>query len=218
MVEFSMPVGLWPLVNGGLIALRKEGDPVVNRVMDFFRDRLHFYLEAVEHCRYDTARAVIAGEWKNPADAVLRARAIEKVRDTEDYAALAAAAKRTRNILKKSASPEEYQSGALDAALLQEEAEIELHRAYGAVFQASAEGGVAAQDYETVLTLTARLRPQIDRFFDKVLVMHPDARIRKNRLLLLRLLETEVFSKVADLSEIESNVGASTKASASTEP
>jgi len=215
MVEFVLPVALWPLVEEGLTTLRKERDGHVDRLREFFRERLRFYLETVENCRYDTARAVIASEWKNPADAVMRARAIEKVRDTEDYAALAAAAKRTRNILRKSASPEEFKSGELDPGLLQEEAEVELYRAYTSVFQSSAEGRAIAQDYEAVLTATARLRPHIDRFFDKVLVMHTDARIRKNRLLLLRLLETQVFSNVADLSEIESNVGASTTGSSS---
>jgi glycyl-tRNA synthetase beta chain len=212
LVEFCVSIGFIELVLYSLEALGREREGILDRVVKFFEERLSFYLETAGQSRYDTARAVIAGQFKNPSDALKRARALEKVRDTDDYAALAAAAKRTRNILRKSASPEEYQSGSLDEALLQEEAEVELYKAYGSIFQQVTDGGILAEDYETILTLTARLRRPIDQFFDKVLVMHPDASIRKNRLLLLRLLETKVFSRVADLSEIEGNVGASTSA------
>ena len=57
------------------------------------------------------------------------------------------------------------------------------------------------------------MRPQVDRFFDKVLVMHEDKQLRENRLRLLAKLDA-LFSSIADLSQIESkaldSVGAST--------
>jgi glycyl-tRNA synthetase beta chain len=212
LVEFNIPIFLTNLAMEALGAYELDWHGALDPIASFLEDRLKFYLETIGGCRHDTVRAVLAVGRGIPVEALKRARAVEKVRDTDDYTALAAAAKRTRNILRKSANPDEYQSGSIDVTLLQEEAEVELYNAYGSTFQQVMDGGILAGDYETILTLTARLRRPIDKFFDKVLVMHSDVSIRKNRLLLLRLLEKYVFSRVVDLSEIEGNVDAPTSA------
>jgi glycyl-tRNA synthetase beta chain len=56
-------------------------------------------------------------------------------------------------------------------------------------------------DFYANLTSIASLRPQVDLFFDKILVNDPDPAIRENRLALLQSLLTE-FSTIADFSEI----------------
>jgi len=204
MVEFVPHSTLANLV---IASLRTHGrdwhkDGGLEPIVSFLEERVKFYLEAVGHCRQDTVRAVMAVGSGYPAEELKRALALERIRDTDDYVALAAAAKRTRNLLRKSASGEEYSTGTLDPGLFQEEAEVELHQAYASIFATANAAGTMDQDYETTLTLTARLRPAIDKFFDKVLVMHQDPAVRKNRLLLLELLDKRVFSGVADLSEI----------------
>jgi glycyl-tRNA synthetase beta chain len=69
------------------------------------------------------------------------------------------------------------------------------------------------------LAAIATLRPHVDLFFDKVLVMAEDAAVRQNRLRLLGRLD-ELFTSIADLSQIESStltfVGASTEKNAAT--
>ena len=65
-----------------------------------------------------------------------------------------------------------------------------------AVAQLSAE-----RNYEQALVEVSRLRPTIDTFFDKVMVMVEDERVRANRLALLQTLLKE-FSTIADFSEI----------------
>ncbi|MGH9468977.1 MAG: DALR anticodon-binding domain-containing protein, partial [Terriglobia bacterium] len=57
-------------------------------------------------------------------------------------------------------------------------------------------------DYAQAFRALAELRPKVDAFFDKVLVMHPDERLRQNRLRLLSQLNRLVFLRLADLSEI----------------
>ena len=210
LVEFSLPIILPRLLVGTAKALGRDWHALLDPIAKFFDERMKFYLETVAGCRYDTVRAVIAKGLNIPAEALKRARAVEKIRDSEDYVALTVAAKRTRNILRKSASPEEYKSGQLNPGLLEQDAEVELYQAYSAIFGQVTEGGILSGDYDTMLTLTARLRPAIDRFFDQVLVMHEDPSVRRNRLLLLALLDEKVFSRVADLSEIEGNLDAST--------
>ncbi len=220
LVEFSFPITIAPIVIHSFKTHEKDWSEGGNldRITTFLEERLKFYLESVRGCRHDTVEAVSA-VWQDfgvgsgiPVEALKRARAVEKIRDSDDYLALAAAAKRTRNILRKSASGEEYLSGTLDADLLHEEAEVDLYKAYVSIFDVTIRERAIAQDYETILTLTARLRPAIDRFFEQVLVMHEDPAIRTNRLLLLALFDKQVFRRVADLSKIEGNVDASTLA------
>ena len=58
-----------------------------------------------------------------------------------------------------------------------------------------------ARNYGSALVQLSNLRPHIDSFFDKVMVMVPDDNVRSNRLALLDKLSTE-FSTIADFSEI----------------
>ena len=189
---------------------------LLERLAEFLRERTEYYLQSMAGLRYDTVRAVVRGlkGWTAPAKALERGRALDQVRDTEDFAALAAAAKRTRNILDKSAEFKDY--GVLtqvDTALLRAPEERGLYEAYQAAHHA-VDGLEAQSDYAAAFRRLAELRPAVDRFFDKVLVMDPDLSVRANRLRLLTELRALVFSRFADLSQIEStaltSVGAPT--------
>jgi glycyl-tRNA synthetase beta chain len=59
----------------------------------------------------------------------------------------------------------------------------------------------ASRDYRGALEVTAKLRPVIDAFFDKVMVMTPDDKLRRNRLALIASV-LERFSRIGDFSEI----------------
>jgi glycyl-tRNA synthetase beta chain len=170
-------------------------------VLEFFAERLRFYLESVRHFRYDTVRAVLAAGSARPADAQLRAEAMESLRGGENFEALFAAAKRIRNILAKSASAADWQVGEVDVALLTEEQEKDLYAAYAKV---ASEAQVCRQagDYRQALETISTLRAAVDRFFDKVLVMAEDRAVRQNRLRLLARLD-DLFSGIAHFAEIE---------------
>jgi len=187
------------------------GLPPVNdlfgQVSRFLRERTESYLETVAGLRYDTVRAVVGSRlaWTPPADALARGKALERIRDTEDFVALSTAAKRTRNILTKSAEPDDLTEAIqpINEQLLAAGPEQELHSAYERlrpVLDNLAAGG----QYEDAFRTLARLRPPVDRFFDKVLVMDGDVRVRRNRLNLLTKLNLAVFHRFADLSQIES--------------
>jgi glycyl-tRNA synthetase beta chain len=107
----------------------------------------------------------------------------------EDFEHLATAFKRARNILQKEGPP-----AAVDPALLQEEAERDLHAAVGRL--QGADGG-----YEARLRALAALRAPVDRFFDDVLVMAEDPRVRANRLGLLADA-LSLFYRIADISKL----------------
>lgn len=216
LVELSLPIPLRPLVEKAINQLNvkwtKPQVEIFSSVASFLEDRLRYYLESARGFRYDTVRAVLAAGWETPVDALKRAQALEKVRDTPDFEALSVAAKRIKNILSKSASAADWQPGEVNAARLEAREEKALHKALSDVLEA-VEKHRAEAGYEPALQRIARLRPAVDRFFDKVLVMAEDRAVRENRLRLLGKLD-QLFSGVADFAEIApapQNVGAPTK-------
>jgi glycyl-tRNA synthetase beta chain len=191
------------------------------QVAAFLLERLAFYLEQARGLRFDTVRAALGGVWEMANDLARRAEALERIRDTEDFVSLATAAKRTQNILAKSAAAEDLGSGAVNETLLEDGPERELYAAYRAQRDdASAEAGSGREtDYGEVFRRLASLRPAVDNFFDHVLVMAPDAEVRRNRLSLLALLDGQVFSRLARLSEMApAHVDAPTKGAVAPQP
>jgi glycyl-tRNA synthetase beta chain len=205
MLDNLLPLNIKEAVNKAIAVLdiqwRKPRDEVRARVLDFFAERLRYYFESVRGFRYDTVRAVMAAGVDHPADAQARAEAMEALRGGEDFEALSAAAKRIRNILAKSASAADWQAGEVVPELLSESQEKDLYEAYGRI-AGEVEGRRAGRDYRGALEEISTLRPAVDRFFDKVLVMAEDREVRQNRLRLLKKLD-ELFSGIAHFAEIE---------------
>jgi glycyl-tRNA synthetase beta chain len=222
LVELSLPLPLRSLVEKAVLQVNVDWNrpqmEVFSSLTNFFADRLRYYLESARGFRFDTVRAVMTAGWDVPADAARRAEALEKIRDSEDFEALSAAAKRIKNILAKSASAADWRPGEVDAEALEAGEEKALHEAFTEV-QESADRFRQAGEYEKALKAIARLRQPVDRFFDKVLVMAQDPALRSNRLRLVGKLD-ELFSGVAHFAEIApapQNVGASTKVKVTSE-
>ena len=211
-VELELPVSLKDLAVKYHEAVGAPKSAIV-AVLEFFEDRLRYYLESVRRLRYDTVRAIPKAHWEMPLLVLEHAEVLEKARDGEDLQAMAAAAKRIRNILTKSAVSADWGRWDVDEGAFVDEAERELFRAYQNALDGIGVSLISGGGYEGALKLLAAMRPQVDRFFDKVLVMHEDKQLRENRLRLLAKLDA-LFSSIADLSQIESkaldSVGAPT--------
>jgi glycyl-tRNA synthetase beta chain len=110
-----------------------------------------------------------------------------------EAAALAAANKRIGNILKK---VDGEIPAMVDHDLLQEPAERALAESVEAVY-AETGHALAHGDYVDALAHLARLRPQVDAFFDSVMVNVDDAALRHNRLALLKRLADRLGSVAA---------------------
>jgi glycyl-tRNA synthetase beta chain len=166
----------------------------------FFRERLEFYLRDVRGFKYDVVNAVLAAGSDDVVDAVARAEAVTGVRPSADFESISIAFKRIKNILRQASETGRRVASAIDAEALQDAEEKEL----AAQIPRAAEmvDALRAQrNYEHALLEISKLRPAVDRFFDKVMVMVEDERIRANRLALLQTL-LENFSTIADFSEI----------------
>ena len=179
------------------------------------RERLTFHLETVAGLRYDTVRAAMGARQAvfEPSQVLARARAIERIRSSDDFLSLSQSAKRIRNILNKSAQPSDFEGREFDPARLEEGPERDLYTAYERVRDDAAQKR-SAGDIHAALESVALLRSPVDLFFDKVLVMAEDPEVRRNRLQLLIALDG-LFTEDADLSLIEkANVDAPTSPSA----
>ena len=171
-------------------------------VRGFFRERLEFYLKDAHEPRYayDVVNAVLAVDSDDVVDAAARAEAVSKVRGSADFESISIAFKRMKNILRQAAENTKVIALRVDHSGLQEESEKELAALIPQTV-ATVEKLRAARDYEGALLEIAKLRPAIDKFFDKVMVMVDDETLRANRLSLLQTVVQE-FSTIADFSEI----------------
>jgi glycyl-tRNA synthetase beta chain len=172
-------------------------------VAAFFRERLDFYLREVMGYSYDVAKAVLAADADDVADAIARAQALAEVRasDAEGHlAAISAAFKRIQNILRQAREKGETYDTAAVANVLVEPEERALHTQFS-VIAPEVESLRASRRYAEAFGRIATLRPAVDTFFDKVMVMAPDATLRRNRLSLIAEVAGR-FSSIADFSEI----------------
>jgi glycyl-tRNA synthetase beta chain len=168
------------------------------QVSDFLRERLNFYLKDVRGFAYDVVNAVLAVGADDIRDATARAEALVAVRGSEDFAAVSAACKRIKNILRQ-AEEKGYNPAQARLGELALEAIDLWHRSK------EMEPMIAKlreqRSYRDALALIATLRPTVDAFFDKVMVLDPDEKIRGANLGLIdEVLRS--FSTIADFSEI----------------
>ena len=208
IAEHKLPVQLGALMQDARIRYHgsdaeKQFSPNLSfeeAVRAFFRERLEFYLRDARGFAYDVVNAVLAAGSDDVVDAVARAEAVTKVRPSADFESISVAFKRTKNILRQAIEAGKEIAQAVDSALLKESAERALAEQVPQTAK-RVESLRVDRNYEAALLEIAKLRPAIDYFFDKVMVMVEDARLRANRLALLQTLLKE-FSTIADFSEI----------------
>jgi glycyl-tRNA synthetase beta chain len=196
-----------PLTIGEVIEASRESHPgkATGRhprpgddVAEFFRERLQFYLKDVRGFAYDVVSAVLAAGAGDVRDAIARAEALTAVRGSEDFAAISAAFKRMKNILRQ-AEEKQFVVGAADSIPLAPPAQ-ELRDAAARLAPKVARLR-EERAYIPALTEIASLRPVVDTFFDKVMVLDPDPAVRGAHLGLIDQV-LRGFSTIADFSEI----------------
>ncbi len=210
IAEKKLPLRLLPLMRDaragykGSEAEKKFTDDLTfdEAVRTFFRERLEFFLRDVHAYNYDVVKAVLAADADDVVDAVARAEAVKQVMHMPEFQAIGAACKRMRNILRQAA--EKKIEPAAKFEYLPDAAEEEKSlMAYMDRTSAKVEEHRNKKEYVDALLLLSTAREPVDMFFDKVMVMVEDEKIRANRLALLRTLLKE-FSTIADFSEIVS--------------
>ncbi len=162
-----------------------EKTSLSDEIMQFFNQRLEGMLLS-QGFSYDIVNAALAVKMLNLKDLKYRIDALLDLKKDPAFSALLMAAKRVYNILSK------VQPGTVSEFLLNEPAEKEL---YSAVVKVKAK----VQD-KNIITLFELEKP-INTFFDSVLVMDKNEKIKNNRLALLNSIKN-IFDSLGDFSKI----------------
>ncbi len=177
-----------------------DSDETLLSVRAFLRERLSFYLKDVRGFAYDVVNAVFAAGADDVRDAIARAEALTAARESADFAAISAAFKRIKNILRQ-AEEKKYMKALPHLVPHSPEAQRLLDAATALAPKVAKLGQQRA--YGEALAAIATLRPVVDTFFDKVMVLDPDDRIRAANLGVVDEV-LHRFSDIADFSEIVS--------------
>jgi glycyl-tRNA synthetase beta chain len=207
LIETGIALDLRELIGTALDSvtadvLRLGGKPpsetLAEEIYGYMMERLRaWYLESGNGVTTEMFDAVLDTRPASPLDFDQRLRALAAFLALPDAAGLTAANKRIANILRKAG---EQPSPRVDPGLLSDPAERRLAAEVEALRQ-DVERLVTARRYEEALARLAALRGAVDAFFDQVLVMADEVRVRANRLALLAAL-SRLFLHVANLSRL----------------
>jgi glycyl-tRNA synthetase beta chain len=209
LAEHKLPLRLTEIFNAALEQYResedlksklRELDKAPQSLAAFFRERLEFYLREVRGFAYDVVNAVLAAGADDVIDVIARAEAVASIRPTDDFVAISTAFKRMKNILRQASESGKKWPDEFSAADLVEPAEQALGSRV-AETRTKVESLRKEKQEKQALVHIAQLRPVVDTFFDKVMVMVDDEKLRANRLALLSTMQRS-FSTIADFSEI----------------
>jgi glycyl-tRNA synthetase beta chain len=200
VIEVDLPALLAAAV--ALQPVKECSEDVASQLYDFVMERMRaWYLNgqapelAAGEITTEMFTAVLSRAPSSPLDFDQRLRAVRAFMALESADSLAAANKRIANILKKAGDSSQQ---AVITELFQEPEEASLHQAVTSMLP-GLQADIGKRQYARVLQRLAGLRREVDGYFDKVMVMADDSRLRENRLAQLRQLR-DLFLDVADLS------------------
>jgi glycyl-tRNA synthetase beta chain len=195
VVENQLPLSLWDLVDAAFEPFKNKAQTDLRM---FFTERMRSYF----HERGFTANEVEAVLSLSPVAISLIPKQLEAVRAFSrlpEAASLAAANKRIANILRQAESKGESFVDA-DVSALKEPAEIALFEALQAA-SLSAKPLFDSGDFAGYLKTFASLKSPVDSFFDTVMVMADDKKLRENRLALLTDMR-RAMNRFSDISKL----------------
>ncbi|CWP64724.1 glycine--tRNA ligase subunit beta [Neisseria meningitidis] len=183
-----------------------EQQHFVSNITSFIETRLAILLQ--NEYSQDVISAVLKGPKQTPEESKqgvsrlfhklynlpAKLQAVAAFKQLPEAAALAAANKRVQNLLKKA----DAELGTVNESLLQQDEEKALYAAAQGL-QPKIAAAVAEGNFQTALSELASVKPQVDAFFDGVMVMADDAAVKQNRLNLLNRL-AEQMNAVADIA------------------
>ncbi len=174
-------------------ALEKPAEEILASCLSLFVQRLRHVYETQGY-RYDLVNAALGAGIGNIFYSYLRLRALDNLKKSPSFAALILMAKRVNNIIR----------GVLpckvNPELLAEKEERELFSTFSIIAE-NVRPLVEAGDFAKAQNMILKMQAPLSTFFDKVLVMTEDKRIRQNRLALLQAI-SRLLLQVADYSQV----------------
>ena len=169
---------------------RKE---ISDYAREFFLSRLR-YIHERQGIRYDLINAGLGAGLENILYVHFRIKALDALKASPQFEPFILMAKRVNNIL--TGQP----AGSVNADLFAEKEERELYSTFSIVKE-NVGPMIAKGDFAQAQKMVFRLQPGLNAFFDKVLVMAKETKIRKNRLGLLQAIR-KILMQMADYSQV----------------
>ncbi len=197
LIERDIPLAIDPMVETGIEVLgakaRLKPDEIRQHVLDLFRQRLKTLLSN-EGYEYDVIDAVLNTRIVSFKDVQAKTAALSDLKQQDYFESLAVAFRRVVSILEGQVFPD------LQPDLLQETAEKALLEK-ARPMEDEVRQYIAGQEYSKALARIVEIKPEVDAFFDAVMVNVEDATVRDNRKALLSII-AGLFSQIADFSRI----------------
>ncbi len=190
--RLSLPALIGQALNLLSARLTRPAEQVAADVLEFFRGR--FVNLLANDFAGDAVDAAVSAGFDDVVDVRARIAALAEFKNHPDFEPLSVAFKRVGNIIKEGTDL------PVDPALFQDTAEAGLYEAFQGV-KVAVDRKIAEGAWLEALTGIATLRGPVDTFFDKVMVMAEDERVRGNRLALLTAI-ARMFGRVADFARI----------------
>jgi glycyl-tRNA synthetase beta chain len=165
-------------------------------VLDFLKNRMVSIFSEKGFSK-EAVNSAMQASFDNLPDVALRIKALDSLRKKPDFEPLAVTFKRVENIIRKAGAGS---LSGIDESLFEDDSERQLHKEARMTKDIVAEL-TANGDYDGALQKIADLRPVVDAFFDNVMVMTENERIRLNRIGLLSAV-SGLFSNIADFSRL----------------
>jgi glycyl-tRNA synthetase beta chain len=184
------------------LAMAAHGQPPTGNsqlkedLLAFFAERVRTLLEASQYnFAYDEIAAAMEAGWASSLpDLVDRINAVKAIRNEANFLSVLDSAKRIANITAG------HDSARVDPAKLEHDVERRLNELADAV-GAQIDEMIAEREYRRALESFAAMAPELETFFDEVMVMVEDDAVRRNRMSLLRKIGSAVM-KIADVTKI----------------
>ncbi|MGB2764694.1 MAG: glycine--tRNA ligase subunit beta [Candidatus Aminicenantaceae bacterium] len=173
--------------------LREPVDLVKSYCLEFFLNRLRYIYERQGY-RYDLINAAISTGIDNIYYSSLRVKALDNLKESAHFEPLILIYKRVNNILR------DQPLYKINSELLVEKEERELYTTYS-IINNNVLPLISKGDFSQAQRIIFRIKSSINSFFDNVLVMTDEKRIRRNRLALLQVI-SKLLSQVADYSKV----------------
>ncbi|MED0673238.1 glycine--tRNA ligase subunit beta [Aneurinibacillus aneurinilyticus] len=199
MLDKQLPISLDELFEGTLSILesksllKRDKGEILQDLCEFFALRLKNLLQE-QHVRYDIIDAVLTADATHVTDVIARAQTLMDATEKEEFKSVVESFNRVNNLAQKATSSK------VDIELFETEAERNLWTAFTAVKQ-EGEALLEAKEFGKALARMAELKSDIDAFFDNVMVMVEDEKVKANRLALLASIAVFIFG-LADFSKI----------------
>lgn len=174
-------------------SFQKNKEEIKKYCLDFFSNRLRYIFERQGY-RYDLINAALGSGLDNIYYSYLRVKALNALKESPNFEPMILIFKRVNNILK------DQPSYKLNSGLLSEKEERELYTTFS-IIKNNVLPLIKKGDFSQAQRIIFRMHSAINKFFDNVLVMTDEARLRRNRLALLQAIST-LLIQVADYSQI----------------